>query len=175
MAGIADWRRVARPERAWGCGNWRFTTPFQGVPRAVSTNTLFHPRRAYLTSGGTHAKLAVTLPRPQWNSKHRAMSRNLVICCDGTNNQFGPENTNVVRLVQVLSRDPARQHVYYDPGDRDLARAGGLDEAAKWLSKLGGLAFGAGILWKVGEAYTFLMDNWEPGDQVFLFGFSRGA
>ena len=31
-------------------------------------------------------------------------TRNIVICCDGTNNQFGPENTNVVRLVQVLER-----------------------------------------------------------------------
>ncbi len=103
------------------------------------------------------------------------MSRNLVICCDGTNNQFGPENTNVVRLVQVLSRDPARQHVYYDPGIGTLPEPGAWTKLQKWLSKLGGLAFGAGILWKVGEAYTFLMDNWEPGDQVFLFGFSRGA
>lgn len=43
------------------------------------------------------------------------MARNLVICCDGTNNQFGPENTNVVRLVQVLERSPAKQslHVPY--------------------------------------------------------------
>jgi uncharacterized protein (DUF2235 family) len=103
------------------------------------------------------------------------MSRNLVICCDGTNNQFGPENTNVVRLVQVLERDPARQHVYYDPGLGTLPEPGAWSKLQKWLSKVYGLAFGAGILWKIGEAYTFLMDNWEPGDHVFMFGFSRGA
>ena len=56
-----------------------------------------------------------------------------------------------------------------------MPEPGAWTKLQKWLSKLGGLAFGAGILWKVGEAYTFLMDNWEPGDQVFLFGFSRGA
>jgi uncharacterized protein (DUF2235 family) len=38
-----------------------------------------------------------------------------------------------------------------------------------------GLAFGTGLTWKVQEAYIYLMDFWEPGDQVFLFGFSRGA
>jgi uncharacterized protein (DUF2235 family) len=44
------------------------------------------------------------------------MPKNIVICFDGTNNQFGPENTNVVRLIQVLDRDPTRQRLYYDPG-----------------------------------------------------------
>jgi uncharacterized protein (DUF2235 family) len=103
------------------------------------------------------------------------MSRNLVICCDGTNNQFGSENTNVVRLVQVLDRDPVRQHVYYDPGVGTLPEPGAWTKVQKKLSELFGLAFGAGIIWKVGEAYSFLMDYWEPGDDVFLIGFSRGA
>jgi len=103
------------------------------------------------------------------------MSRNLVICCDGTNNQFGPENTNVVRLVQELERDPSKQHVYYDPGVGTLPEPGVWTWLGKKLSDLWGLAFGAGISWKVGEAYSFLMDYWEPGDKVFLFGFSRGA
>lgn len=44
------------------------------------------------------------------------MARNLVIACDGTNNQFGTENTNVVRLVQCLDRAVDRQLIYYDPG-----------------------------------------------------------
>ena len=34
---------------------------------------------------------------------------------------------------------------------------------------------GHGIRQNLGEAYTFLMNNWEPGDRVFVFGFSRGA
>lgn len=105
----------------------------------------------------------------------RQVPRNLVICCDGTNNQFGPENTNVVRLVQVLDRDPAKQRLYYDPGVGTLPEPGAFTAFRKRLSEVAGLAFGAGLDWKVQEAYKYLMENWEPGDRVFLFGFSRGA
>jgi Uncharacterized alpha/beta hydrolase domain (DUF2235) len=42
--------------------------------------------------------------------------RNLVICCDGTSNEFGRKNTNVVRLLQCLKRDTHNQFIYYDPG-----------------------------------------------------------
>ncbi len=103
------------------------------------------------------------------------MPRNLVLCCDGTDNQFGPENTNVVRLVQSLDRDPARQLLYYDPGVGTLPEPGAFTAAQKRVSEVFGLLFGAGLSWKVGEAYTYLMNAWEPGDSVFLFGFSRGA
>ncbi|MFL5245253.1 MAG: T6SS phospholipase effector Tle1-like catalytic domain-containing protein [Gemmataceae bacterium] len=103
------------------------------------------------------------------------MLKNLVICCDGTKNEFGPENTNVVRLIQALDRDPTRQLIYYDPGIGTLPEPGWVSAAGKKVSEILGLAFGAGLLWKVGAAYSYLMDFWEPGDRVFLFGFSRGA
>jgi uncharacterized protein (DUF2235 family) len=103
------------------------------------------------------------------------MPRNLILCCDGTNNQFGPENTNVIRLIQVLDRDPARQRLYYDPGVGTLPEPGVATRVGKTLSEWLGLAFGVGLSWKVQEAYTYLMDMWEPDDRVFLFGFSRGA
>ncbi len=103
------------------------------------------------------------------------MSRNLVICFDGTNNQFGSENTNVVRLVQVLNRDPERQRLYYDPGVGTLPEVGLLTRTGKTVSRWFGLAFGAGLSANVEEAYSYLMELWEPGDRVFLFGFSRGA
>jgi uncharacterized protein (DUF2235 family) len=103
------------------------------------------------------------------------MTRNLVICCDGTNNQFGIENTNVVRLVQSLVSDPERQLVYYDPGIGTLPEPGWVTKVGKKISEIFDLAFATGLNHKVEEAYTFLMDYWQPGDQVFLFGFSRGA
>lgn len=103
------------------------------------------------------------------------MGRNLVICFDGTSNQFGPQNTNVVRLTQVLDRDPQKQRLYYDPGVGTLPEPGVFTAAGKAISELFGLAFGAGLVGKVEEAYSYLMDFWEPGDQVFVFGFSRGA
>src|SRR5262245_10389808 len=103
------------------------------------------------------------------------MSRNIIICCDGTNNEFGSQNTNVVRLVQVIDRDPTKQLVYYDPGVGTLPEPGLFTRIGKNISKWYGLAFGAGLTKNVEEAYSYLMDFWEPGDQVFLFGFSRGA
>ena len=103
------------------------------------------------------------------------MPRNVIICCDGTNNQFGSNNTNVIRLIQALDRDPSKQRLHYDPGVGTLPEPGFVTKLGKWFSKVRGLAFGAGLSANVEEAYSYLMDYWEPDDRVFLFGFSRGA
>lgn len=102
-------------------------------------------------------------------------SRNLIVCFDGTNNQFGTENTSVVRIIQVLNRDPLRQLLFYDPGVGTLPEPTRTSRLGKWLSKVAGLAFGQGLIDKVGEAYIFLMEHWRPGDRVFIIGFSRGS
>jgi uncharacterized protein (DUF2235 family) len=102
--------------------------------------------------------------------------RNLVVCFDGTNYEFGREPTNVVRLIQVLDRDRSkRQRLYYDPGVGTLPEPGALIPMLKTLTRWFGLAFGLGLSRKVAEAYTYLIDFLEPNDRVFLFGFSRGA
>lgn len=101
--------------------------------------------------------------------------RNLILCFDGTNNQFGTQNTSIVRLVQVLNRDPEEQLLFYDPGVGTLPEPGYVSALGKWFSKVAGLAFGAGLFDKVADAYRFLMEHWRPGDRVFVFGFSRGA
>jgi uncharacterized protein (DUF2235 family) len=102
-------------------------------------------------------------------------ARNLVVCCDGTSNEFGETNTNVVRLVQVLEQDPGTQLVYYDPGVGTLPEPGLWSKPAQVISKALGLGFGVGLMGNVEEAYAFLMEAWQPGDRVYLFGFSRGA
>lgn len=100
--------------------------------------------------------------------------KNIIICCDGTNNQLNGDLTNVVRLYQV-ARKGAGQAAYYDPGvgtiPDPLARSG---LARRW-SLVAGLAFGVGLGENIQEAYRYLMRVHEPGDRVFLFGFSRGA
>ena len=100
---------------------------------------------------------------------------NLVLCCDGTSNQFGTNNTNVIRLVQVMLRHPEKQRLYYDPGVGTLPQPGIRGKIASAWSIVKGLAFGAGLADNVTEAYTYLMNYWERGDRVFLFGFSRGS
>jgi hypothetical protein len=105
------------------------------------------------------------------------MSRNLVICLDGTGGQLRAKgNTNVLLLYKLLDHsDPTKQVACYDPGVGTFASAGAWTPLARAVSRMGGLAFGWGLRQNLGEAYTWLMQNWEPGDQVFIFGFSRGA
>jgi uncharacterized protein (DUF2235 family) len=103
------------------------------------------------------------------------MGKNIIICCDGTGNEFGGRNSNVVKLFSMLAIDSNTQVAYYDPGIGTMGANNALSGAAKWFTKVLGLAFGSGLLDNVGDAYRFLMQNWEPDDRLYLFGFSRGA
>jgi hypothetical protein len=103
------------------------------------------------------------------------MSKNIVICCDSTNNQFGVCNTDVVRVVQIALQDPERQLCYYDPGVGTLPELGFVTSFGRKLSQWRALAFATDLHDKISIAYAHLMELWEPGDKVFIFGFSRGA
>jgi uncharacterized protein (DUF2235 family) len=103
------------------------------------------------------------------------MSKNIVLCCDGTANEFARDKTNVVKLFYTLTNDPARQVTYYHPGLGTMEPAGALTTVARAVTKLLGRAIGYGLASDIRDAYVFLMNTFEPGDRVFLFGFSRGA
>ncbi|MEU4085455.1 DUF2235 domain-containing protein [Streptomyces aureus] len=96
------------------------------------------------------------------------MSKRLVVCCDGTwNFADQPSRTNVAKVaLSVLpgSVDGTEQRVYYHSGVG----------TNRW-ERLSGAAFGVGLSPNVLDAYRFLVDTYEPDDELFLFGFSRGA
>jgi uncharacterized protein (DUF2235 family) len=102
------------------------------------------------------------------------MPKNLVICCDGTNNQFEGYHTNVIRTYKVCLNNPG-QVTYYDPGVGTLPEPWSRTKLDKRLDMLRGLAYGDGLIDNISDAYRFLMANYQAGDQIFLFGFSRGA
>jgi uncharacterized protein (DUF2235 family) len=102
------------------------------------------------------------------------MSKNIVVCCDGTGNEFGESNSNVVDLYKTLICDQ-RQVAYYHPGVGTLGSRSALSRIGKWWTKVIGLAFGYGLSDNVADAYQFLMRNFESEDKVYVFGFSRGA
>lgn len=102
------------------------------------------------------------------------MAKNIVICCDGTGNQFGEENSNVVKLYKTIVRDES-QVAYYHPGVGTMGARNALTTISKWWTRVQGLAFGYGISDNIADAYQFLMKTFEPGDRVYVFGFSRGA
>lgn len=104
------------------------------------------------------------------------MSRNLVLCFDGTNNKYADrDDTNVIKLFQMLDRDPARQLCYYQPGIGTMAPAGVWGKTKTWFIEKLDLAIAWLLEEHVSDGYRFLMRSYEPGDNVYIFGFSRGA
>ena len=102
------------------------------------------------------------------------MPKNIVICCDGTGNQFGQENSNVIKLYKALICN-ASQIAYYHPGVGTMGARNALSRIGKWWTRVIGLAFGYGISDNIADAYQFLMSVYEPEDRIYVFGFSRGA
>lgn len=102
------------------------------------------------------------------------MPKNIVVCCDGTGNEFGDSKSNVIKLYKTLKCD-ASQIGYYHPGVGTMGSRSALTGVGKTWTKVMGLAFGYGISDNIADAYQFLMRNFEPGDDVYVFGFSRGA
>jgi len=107
--------------------------------------------------------------------------RQLILCCDGTNNNFtgGVADTSVVKLRELLAaQGDADQRLFYDPG---VGNAGQLPAATLgsklrgFSERMAGLAFGRGVYENIAEGYRFLMREYRAGDQIFIFGFSRGA
>lgn len=99
------------------------------------------------------------------------------MCLDGTGNQIKAKgNSNVVSLYEMLDlSDPDRQVAFYDPGVGTFGAQGAWTSFGRGLTKVLGLTFGFGIKFNLAEAYTYLMKVYEPGDRIFVFGFSRGA
>jgi uncharacterized protein (DUF2235 family) len=106
----------------------------------------------------------------------RHAGKNIVLCCDGTGNEFGATNSNVVCLYTSLALlNPAAQVAYYHPGLGTMGAPAARGAIEKQWTRLVGLAFGGGFRDNVFDAYRFLMEIYEEGDRIFLFGFSRGA
>jgi len=94
-------------------------------------------------------------------------NKRIVICADGTWNDPEDENpTNVLRMaraVKPIASDEAKQVVFYDWG------------VGSYYEKVRGGTAGLGLMKNVQDGYRFIVQNYDPGDQLFLFGFSRGA
>ena len=104
--------------------------------------------------------------------------RNIIICCDGTGNEISENISNVLKLYRCLrktEKTQPRQLVYYDPGVGTLTRPDPWHKLKQDFNAILGLATGYGLDDNVLAAYCFLVHTWQAGDQIYLFGFSRGA
>ena len=99
-------------------------------------------------------------------AKSAAPKKRLALFLDGTWNQVS-DNTNVWRfraLFSPIGSDGSEQRAYYSTG-----------LGTKFGEKIRGGMFGAGIDTAITSAYEWLMENYQPEDEIFIFGFSRGA
>jgi len=96
------------------------------------------------------------------------MSKRLVVCCDGTWETANVRDlTNVAKIALAIAPEDSagvEQRTYYQPG-----------VGTRWLDKYAGAIFGLGVSPDVRNAYRYIVQNFDPGDELFLYGFSRGA
>ena len=92
------------------------------------------------------------------------MSKNIAVFSDGTGQEGGKSNnSNVYRLFNMVRDRSPNQIAFYDRG------------LGTGFRKLTGNGAGMGISKNIKECYEFLFNNFEASDQIYLFGFSRGA
>ncbi|KAL0574502.1 hypothetical protein V5O48_007452 [Marasmius crinis-equi] len=130
-----------------------------------------HEPRAF---GITH--LTPAAPAMACNRHGPEQGRNLVVCIDGTANQFGLKNSNVVELYSRLPKH-SKQLTYYNSGIGTYATPS--LKSLSFYKQVIGHIIDMAIAWRFDrvllDAYRWLSDNYRPGDLIFLFGFSRGA
>ncbi len=96
--------------------------------------------------------------------KEKPMPKNIVVFSDGTGQEGGKGfNTNVYKLFNMIEDRTSDQVAFYDAG-----------LGTDW-HVISGNVGGLGITKNILQCYRFIFDNYEAGDSIFLFGFSRGA
>jgi len=123
------------------------------------------------------------------------MPKNIVFCADGTWNGPGQSDsddpaapwTNVFKLFLNLAgmddpgstqfgKEQERTLTAPDGTVRQVAKyLHGVGDSSNWLVKLIGGGLGFGLITRIVRGYTFVSRNYEPGDKIYLVGFSRGA
>ncbi|KAJ2935249.1 hypothetical protein H1R20_g1846, partial [Candolleomyces eurysporus] len=116
--------------------------------------------------------------KPMPCGHHKQGGRNLILCIDGTANQFGKKNTNVIEIYNLIMKETGdNQRTWYNSGIGTYARPHW--RSLKYYKQVVFHKIDLAIAWNfektVQAAYQWLSDNYEDGDCIFLFGFSRGA
>ncbi|KAK5061547.1 hypothetical protein LTR84_008091 [Exophiala bonariae] len=106
-----------------------------------------------------------------------------VLCFDGTNNKFSgtEKDSNILKLYRMLDRTDANVYTFYQPGigtyvaSHFMQSTSAAGRARSWYLKVKDSAFGSSFAEHVMGAYRYLMKHYSIEDDLYLFGFSRGA
>jgi uncharacterized protein (DUF2235 family) len=113
------------------------------------------------------------------------MLKNIVVFSDGTGQDGGarPEQriSNIYKMYRIsrdhadTGIDPSQQVVFYDAGLGTDIGTTATTAPVRFVQKLLGSVTGAGIKRNIADCYEFIVNHYQPGDRIYLFGFSRGA
>ncbi|KAE8381327.1 hypothetical protein BDV26DRAFT_278893 [Aspergillus bertholletiae] len=109
--------------------------------------------------------------------------KQFVLCFDGTGNKFSgnESDSNVLKIFRMLDRSSGDQFHYYQPGigtyvtSTSLSNTGRIHKIRSAYLKAKDAAIGSTVAEHVMGGYKFLMRYYTPGDDIYFFGFSRGA
>jgi uncharacterized protein (DUF2235 family) len=112
------------------------------------------------------------------------MGKNILIFADGTGNEGGllpdESRTNVYKLFRATRTgpdspiDPAKQVAFYIPGVGTSVPGESPSQLKRWCRGML-QAVGGGVTRRIIDGYVAIISVWQPGDRIYLFGFSRGA
>ncbi|UZJ55759.1 hypothetical protein CBS101457_005079 [Exobasidium rhododendri] len=129
-----------------------------------------------MTMVSSNERIPSIIPAVRDSGKEHAERtyRKVVICLDGTGDEFDADNSNVVKFFAALKKDDPTQLCYYQSGVGTYSNSYG-GSLKGGVSAALDMAVGASLGTHVREAYSFLMQNYREGDKICLYGFSRGA
>ncbi|KAK3949466.1 hypothetical protein QBC32DRAFT_400207 [Pseudoneurospora amorphoporcata] len=118
---------------------------------------------------------------PRTGRHHRP--RKIVLCFDGTGNKFQGDDSdsNILKIYRMLDRTADDQYHYYQPGigtyvvSTSLTRTSTVARLRSWYQKSKDSAIGTSFDQHVVGGYRFLMRFYRTNDEIYIFGFSRGA
>ncbi|THH16718.1 hypothetical protein EW146_g3969 [Bondarzewia mesenterica] len=150
------------------------------TPDIRHMSTIGNPQNILTDVAGPSKSTAASLVPPVQSRSQLAKMvrppRTLVLCFDGTANQYDGYNTNVVKFFSLLKKDNIdEQMCYYQAGIGTYFQPGVVSPFFQWGAKILDEAVAWYLPAHVMDGYKFLMQNWNTGDKVCLFGFSRGA
>ncbi|GKZ31670.1 hypothetical protein AbraIFM66950_000359 [Aspergillus brasiliensis] len=109
--------------------------------------------------------------------------KHFVLCFDGTGNKFSGDSSdsNVLKIFRMLDRSKSHQFHYYQPGigtyvtSKSLSSHGRIQKIKSAYFKAKDSAVGSSFDEHVMGGYKFLMRYYQPGDDIYFIGFSRGS
>ncbi|CAG8949352.1 hypothetical protein HYFRA_00004978 [Hymenoscyphus fraxineus] len=113
----------------------------------------------------------------------RRPRKTIVLCFDGTGNSFNgdPSDSNILKIFRMLDRSDGAGYHYYQPGigtyvtTSSLSSTGAWERWRDWYMQYKDAAIGTSFDEHVVGGYKFLMQYYSPGDDIYMFGFSRGS